>query len=627
MDTLNDLIAFGDKAAHAGKPLTYNWTQVRGCAAFFGRACGGLDKCPIATFEQRFTKSFDALTPADQSAFLTPRAYLAARAQIIQAIIQIGIKDAPWDKLYGLVRKMDGANDILKALSGLKTPAMEAGKTPADICAAWVWSLPAEAEGGSKKMRIRHSVVVFDGLFDAPAIANSGLLPPTRIGVPPSCDKYGREDLPPKLLSYQISFENTSEIRRETALPQLWRAITQAGGLGLSDDPNAQDLLNVWSDIRALQASAIGLAQASWQSVYLQARKALAPHASTPTAELLPPYFAAMVEKEPHRPALKTLWRQMLAAKVDDPEAITAHDLLDLAMWRRLWSNKPRNISPATFSAHETMVRNLLVRHAPIQREPRQLVTDAWARLSKAVQADLAAIRKPAVKGFLRPFEINSEWLDTLDLDPTQRAQVDIGLDAASKPVEIPPAPTPNPAKTAWQELRKAAEAESFGTFGIGPVETQAIQDNRSPAGIDRLWAIEVSERISKQSQRAKFYMALGRLDRMVEHTVLARLLYGQKIGGLPDLRKRGAVSLPYHMDRNLKECYTTLGFSKSYCREARSTVCKLLTVAAQQDQRIDTLEQALTQAEQLAPDVATLRKAKKVQRNLTRCSELKRTV
>ena len=121
--------------------------------------------------------------------------------------------------------------------------------------------------------------------------------------------------------------------------------------------------------------------------------------------------------------------------------------------------------------------------------------------------------------------------------------------------------------------------------------------------------------------------MALGRLDRMVEHPVLARLLYGQRVGDLPDLRKRGAVSLPYHMDRDLKECYNTLGFSKSYCREARSTVCKLLTVAAHHDQRIDTLEQALTQAEELAPDVATLKKAKKVQRNLARYSESKRTL
>ena len=46
-----------------------------------------------------------------------------------------------------------------------------------------------------------------------------------------------------------------------------------------------------------------------------------------------------------------------------------------------------------------------------------------------------------------------------------------------------------------------------------------------------------------------------------------------------------------------------------------------------QQDQRIDTIEQALSQAEELAPDAATLKKAKKVQRNLARYSGLKPTV
>ena len=45
------------------------------------------------------------------------------------------------------------------------------------------------------------------------------------------------------------------------------------------------------------------------------------------------------------------------------------------------------------------------------------------------------------------------------------------------------------------------------------------------------------------------------------------------------------------------------------------------------QDQRIDTIEQALSQAEELAPDAATLKKATKVQRNLARYSGLKPTV
>ena len=113
MTTLYDILALGDTAAAAGDPLIHNWVQVRGCIALFGHACGGLDRCPITAFEDRFPEYFESLDPADQNGFPSKHTYRLARAQIIQLLIQLDLMRNPWDKLYGLIRKTNpGVQDL-----------------------------------------------------------------------------------------------------------------------------------------------------------------------------------------------------------------------------------------------------------------------------------------------------------------------------------------------------------------------------------------------------------------------------------------------------------------------------------------------------------------------------------
>lgn len=619
MNTLFDIIALGNKADAAGNPLTHNWTQVRGCAAFFGRACGGLDQCPIDTFETRFPEDFKDLAPGDQGAFPSHRAYVSARAQIIQTLIQIGLKKDPWERLYGLIRKTNRRDRILNYMSGLKTPAIKDGLAPADISADWVWSLETEAEKGSRRQRLRQAVVMFDSLFDIDDIATSGVLPPSRIGPPPSTDRYGREALPPNLMSYQAGLERAVREESKSALPRFWKAITAAGGLGLPGNPSAQDILNIWPDIRSLPSSSTGLAKPSWRSLHQAVRRILTRYANTPAAEVLPAHFKAMAETDYERWALKTLWRQMLNANIDTPEMVTAHDLLALGTWRSLWCNKPEGMSVSTFAPYEIRARKILLRHSPGQIDPLRRVTRAWADLPKPLKVDLAPARKAAQKAFLRPLDVTREWLSGIDLDAEQRARIDTALNTAAATEASPPAPPASPAEIAWRKLRETAEKQGVGTFGLGPVETWAIQDGRLPSTIDRAWAIQISTSLPKQSQRAKFRMALRLLDGLLDVPLLAPLLYSQKIEPLPDLRRRGAVDMPDDMARELETIYNALGFSESYCREARATVCKLLSAAAVRGLRVETLEQALNQAEALAPDLMTLKKAGKIKKNLAR--------
>ena len=615
MNTFYDIIGMGDTAAAAGNPLTYNWVQVRGCIALFGRACGGFDQCPLTSFEARFPENFDSLDTVDQDAFPSKHAYGLARAQIIQLLIQLDLKTNPWNKLYGLIRKTNCSSKILPGLSGLRTPAFEEGKTPAEIQANWVWRLAAEAEGGSRRIRLRRAVVLFDSLFDLPEIADSGLLPPSRIGVPPSPDRYGRADLPPRLMSYQVAFESTSQIRRNSALSQLWRAITAVGRLSLPDDPSAQDLIDIWQTIRALPGSLIGVSDATWQGIYLASRKALDPHSSRPASETLPAHFEALVEADPDRWALKALWRQMLASEVDAPESAAPHDLLELETWRSLWCDKPEDISAATFAPYEIRARKILLRHTPTQVDPRRHVTRAWSALPKQVKADVILIKKAAERAFLRPSEVTPEWLSGLGLSADQLTQVNAALATAARAAKAPPSPRPSPAKTAWRKLRKIAQKQGVSTLGIGKVETQAIQDDRLPVTIDRNWAIETSESFSYLSQRAKFQMALRTLDRMLDEPLLAPLLYPEKFGSMPDRRKRGALDMPDTVARELENLNKSQGHSESACRGARATVRKLVTAAAEKGVPTDTLEGLLRRAEELTLDDRTFKIARRLRK------------
>ena len=617
MNTLADIIALGDNAATAGNPLTHNWRQVRGCAAFFGRACNGLDQCPIATFETRFPEDFGSLAPEDRDAFPTKRIYVSARNQIIQTLVQLGVKEDPWERLYGLIRKTVRRDQILNYMSGLKTPALKEGLAPADIRADWVWSLAAEADGGSRRLRLRRAVVMFDSLFDIPAIAKSGVLPPERIGPPPSADIYGRQSLPPKLDTYQTALEGGSSQRGKNALPQMWQAITAAGGLGLSNDPSAQDLVEVWPDIRSLPASLISLAEPTWKTVHQLARQALAPHATTPATEVLPPHFEAMIETDFDRWALKTLWRQMLATMVSAPKNVTAHDLLELETWRVIWRNKPESMSASTYRPYEIRSRKILLRHAPDQIDPLRRVTRAWADLPKLLKSDLAPIRKVAEKAFLRPLEITPEWLSGMGLNAEQRAQADSALDAVAAAEASPPETPPTPIEVTWQSLRAAARRQGFDTSRFGLIITLAVRDSRLPSTIDRGWATRVEADFPDQRQRAKYRMQIRNLDSMLADPCLAPHLYGQPIGRLPDRRKRGAIDMPDSIARELSKLYDILGLSESSRREARTTVRKLITAAVGQGLGIETLENILRQADTLSTDRETLRKAKRILSNM----------
>jgi hypothetical protein len=155
----------------------------------------------------------------------------------------------------------------------------------------------------------------------------------------------------------------------------------------------------------------------------------------------------------------------------------------------------------------------------------------------------------------------------TWDLQADQRTQIDAALVAAANAAKAPPAPPPSPAKTAWQQLRKMAQKRGVCTLGIGKVETQAIQAGRLPGTVDRQWAIEVHASIAHQGQRAKFLMALRALDRMLDDPLLAPLLYPEKIGALPDLRRHGTVDMPDPMACELEALTKSLGYSESACR------------------------------------------------------------
>ena len=81
-----------------------------------------------------------------------------------------------------------------------------------------------------------------DSLFDNPAIVDTGLLTPHRIGPPPEYDSQGRvkRPLPPTLARYA----ETGDKYDYTVLRALWQAICVSGDFNLPEDPSVDDLLS-----------------------------------------------------------------------------------------------------------------------------------------------------------------------------------------------------------------------------------------------------------------------------------------------------------------------------------------------------------------------------------------------
>lgn len=181
-----------------------------------------------------------------------------------------------------LIREAGRKDTLEHAWGGLKTPAMEAGLMPADITAEWVWSLEAEAAGGNRRQSLRKGAAVFDELFDIPAIADSGLLPPNRIGSGPVYNRSGKvkASLPSQLA--QISKNASSS--QKSAISAVWRAIV-ASDLTFSDDPSPVEILAVQGQIAELPASLAGVSEGTWSLYQGRFRAALRKEAQAHAVE------------------------------------------------------------------------------------------------------------------------------------------------------------------------------------------------------------------------------------------------------------------------------------------------------------------------------------------------------
>ncbi len=162
-----------------------------GALCMLGHVGGGLDRVRIADFEVRFPSDFNSLDLTTHAALPSDWAYDKARYHVSRLLAFLGELDDPWERLRMMIRRAGLREEVELRWGGLKTPAAESGLVPVDICTEWVWQLSAEREGGFQRQRLRRAAVLFNKLFDIPEIAESGLLPTNRIGLPPVYHRQG----------------------------------------------------------------------------------------------------------------------------------------------------------------------------------------------------------------------------------------------------------------------------------------------------------------------------------------------------------------------------------------------------------------------------------------------------
>ena len=480
MQTLSDILTYGDQAASEGAPPVTNWRQVRASLLLLHRAVA-LDRIPAEEFTSRFPESFDDLDAVVQQRFPGRRIYDVVRRENVRLLSALGHGD-PWEAQRVLLREL-GRDDIETGLSPLRTAGRRAGVAPADMSAAWVWSLDAERTAAAfhplmrdaremsallrqapfrprrqavearrayrrawnTRQQLRRAVVLFDALFDLPEFVERGLLPPARIGPPPEYDRRGRRrvTLPPTLARICAAELTT----RPTNLQELWQAIKAAGGLGLPADPAAEDLLALWGRIAALPASLLAVSESSWVIYRQRARAALRRHASSlpPDPRQLPPHLDAMASSAPERWALRALWHRILDSDDAAIGTLGAHELLELPTWRALWRRPAEKLRASSLRQYEIAARKVLLRHAPDQMDPRRRVREAWAALPKLQKERLAPIRKPAEQAMLQPCDITPDWLEAARLADTERAVMCAALESLKHEDKLPATSTMPP--------------------------------------------------------------------------------------------------------------------------------------------------------------------------------------
>lgn len=318
--TLDEIARDCDAAAAAGAPPVQNWPQLRASLLLLDRAVG-LDRVPAAQFAQRFPESFGALEPALQPLFLSRRNYGIMHGEITRLLSLQGYGD-PWEALRLRLRRLERM-DLEQRMSRLQTASKAAGLAPAELRADWVWSHDAERIASALQPVVRDArsnaallrwapfgvrrkaaearrvhrraemrrgswrlaVVAFDALFDLPELAESGLLPPARIGAPPAYDRRGRRRVPLPPVLARIDAQEGGK----TYLQELWQAICAAAPVDLPADPVADDLLRVWPRIAALSPRVLAVTAQSWRHYLRLAQKALrrhtTAHAATPAAD------------------------------------------------------------------------------------------------------------------------------------------------------------------------------------------------------------------------------------------------------------------------------------------------------------------------------------------------------
>ncbi|AML52814.1 hypothetical protein [Falsihalocynthiibacter arcticus] len=237
--------------------------QTRACLSLFGHAAGGLNRVLIAEFDELFPEAFEKLDPQFNSRIPSARVYKLARKEVVRILAQYGYRENPWEFLRMLIRDAGERDTIEHAWGGLKTPAIAAGLRPADITAAWVWSLEAEAKGGNSRLSLRRGARVFDQLFEIPSVVESGILPPKRIGAGPRYRKSGDVEavLPPKLA--QVHQSSGGAYR--SAISGVWRAIL-AAEITVSVDPSLEEIGAVIDKIVELPAALIGVSESTWKA-------------------------------------------------------------------------------------------------------------------------------------------------------------------------------------------------------------------------------------------------------------------------------------------------------------------------------------------------------------------------
>ena len=595
METLFDIISLGNNAAEEGRPLVNNWVQVRGHLYLFGQACGGLHQCLITDFDARFPEDFRDVDPAEQNFYPSSSTYQAARREISRLLTALGHIEDPWEALRMMIRQA-GRDDIERRLAGLKTPALKAGLSPADIRTDWVWSLDEargivteeqlqrrkrrEARTGkvprkdlatSVRQRLRTSVTAFNELFDIEAIANSGLLPPQHIADPPIYDSEGRKKI---VLPPQLDVQNAN-----LGVYPVWRAVCAAGGLGLHDDPSPDDLLapEIWAKIIEISPSLIDLKPTSWTHYLRCARRQLLSAATIvpddPNA--LPDRFEKMIQVDEDRPPLNLLWRQMRVVEIPGIQDAGAAGLLELEVWRALLYTQAEDVAATTFRQYMMRARNILHRHAPDQTDPLRAVTRAWAETPDHIKATLAPIRNAANAAYLRPEDVTLEWLNEITLEGLDKTAVCEALDRlpdaikAAQEQALAAAAVPVPELKAWQNFREVARSRGIDTSRFGIIATSAVQAGMGPVDLDRDWVLRMSADFS-QRRRARLNCVLRKMDAMLDDPQLSPLLYAAPLGPLPDKRSPGMIDLPENLARELTALHDALASADSTRREGR---------------------------------------------------------